>query len=172
MPPLAIPPPGYLYSQYSKFRRRHQMRCDCLNTQYALPLVNLLNLPPSQPMESAPFLKFIDQMLLEMCQHIAPTLLQFPNYVNLRGQSNLANVRIRGRSLLSVNGGLKGQPIIINIWHHIDVVTIHLGGLTASFSNPAFLLLSKALYIDYTPPNDLIKLVIKHTHVNVEWISI
>ena len=49
--------------------------------------------------------------------------------VDLQGQSNLAK------------GGLKRLNITIKLWHHLDFVHIHLGGLTLNFLKPAFLLL-------------------------------
>ena len=79
---------------------------------------------------------------------------QFPNYVDLRGQSHLANVRIKGR--------IEASKHCHKSLTHMDCVHIHLGGFPINFLKPAFLLLIEA-YIMYLihriiPPNDLVNI--------------
>ena len=51
---------------------------------------------------------------------------------------------LKGDTPSSIKGGQKRLNNTINLWHHMDFVKFHKGGLTIHFSIPAFLLLIKA----------------------------
>ena len=81
-----------------KIRRRHQRRCDCLNTEYALPLVNLLNPPTISTAGHSSFQVKLLNSWSWAKSRVSRALSQFPKF---RVQSNLATVRIKARTKAS-----------------------------------------------------------------------